>query len=258
MFYLRVGLSIVGFVAASVYGVAIALLRRDRSRVAHDYARALARLMRPPLGMRSSVSGRDRLLAHRPCVYVANHQSFYDVPLLAELYPPGTVIIGKKELRSIPFFGWLYVVTGNILIDRKNNASAVGRLREAEEAIRRRGVSVWVFPEGTRGTVPGKLLPFKKGAFYMAAATGVPIVPIVVAPIAPVFDPGRRHIQPATVEIRILEPILTTGLSEADVPSLLRVAQERMQDALDEMATRAIGHPRPAVSEPADPSLRSG
>ena len=127
MFYLRVSLSLLGFVAASVYAVGLALLRRDRTRVAYDYAQAMAKLMRPPLGLKVEVSGRENLMARRPCIYVANHQSAYDVPVLAELHTPHAVIIGKKELRSIPFFGWLYAVTGNIFIDRTNTARAVGR-----------------------------------------------------------------------------------------------------------------------------------
>lgn len=236
MFYLRIALGLLAFVAASVYGIGIAVLRRDRSRVAHDYARMMARLMRPPLGIRTRVIGREHLLQQRPCIYVANHQSAFDVPVLADLYPPDTVVIGKKELRQIPFFGWLYAVTGNILIDRSNNAGAVGRLREAEEAIRQRGVSVWIFPEGTRGKEPGRLLPFKKGAFYMAVATGAPLVPVVAEPLRPFFDVTRRRIRTGTVEVRVLEPIPTTGLTEADVVPLLNETWARMQQALDQMA----------------------
>lgn len=235
MYYLRLSLTALGFVLASVYGVWIALVRRDRSRVAHDYARALVRMCRPPLGLRTRVLGREHLLEQRPCIYVANHQSAYDVPVLAELYPPDTMVIGKKELRSIPFFGWLFAVTGNVLIDRAHNRSAVGRLQEAEAAILERRVSVWIFPEGTRGTVPGRLLPFKKGAFYMAVATGAPLVPVVVAPVQPLFDPKRRRIRPGTLEVRVLEPIRTVGLGERDVASLMQAEHKRMQRALWEM-----------------------
>lgn len=238
MFFLRVGLAILGFLAASVYGALIALFRRDRSKVATDYARMLVRLMRPPLGMRVEVEGRENLVAQQPCVYIANHQSAYDVPVLAELYPPDTVVIGKKELKYIPLWGWIYQVTGNILIDRSNTPHAVGRLREAEQAIRERRVSVWIFPEGTRGKVPGELLPFKKGAFYMAVATGVPLVPIVASPVRPLFDVERRVARPGTMRVRVLEPIPTTGLGEADVPALMSTAHARMSQALGELASR--------------------
>lgn len=227
-----------GFFAASAYGVALALVRRDRSMVAYDTARALQRLMRPPLGIRTRVVGREHLTAHRPCIYLANHQSAYDVPVLAELYPPRTAVIGKKELKTIPFFGWVFVATGNILIDRKHNASAVGRMQEAEEAIVSRGVSIWIFPEGTRGKVPGTLLPFKKGAFYMSIATGAPIVPIVLEPLQPYFDPRRRHLRPGELEIRVLEPVFPSGSGESGAAGLLEEVQGRMQAALTGMAER--------------------
>jgi 1-acyl-sn-glycerol-3-phosphate acyltransferase len=256
MFYPRLALAILGFFAASAYGVGLALVRRDRARVAHDTARMLMRLMRPPLGIRTRVIGREMLEARRPCIYLANHQSAYDVPVLAELYPPDTVVIGKKELSRIPFFGWVFRATGNILIDRKHNPSAVGRMLEAEEAIRDRGVSVWIFPEGTRGTVPGELLPFKKGAFYMAAAAGVPVVPVVVEPLEPWFNPGRRHIRAGELEVRVLEPVEPGPGGEAGVRALIETVHGRMQAALSEMRERQIRSGQ-APSAPQAPA-RSG
>lgn len=243
MFYIRVALSLLGFVAASMYAITIALLRRDRSRVAYDYAQAMVRLMRPPLGLRTNVVGREKMLEQRPCIYIVNHQSALDVPILAELHLPETVIIGKKELADIPLFGWLYRVTGNILIDRSNRVHALGRLREAENAIRERRVSVWIFPEGTRGRVRGELLPFKKGAFHMAVATDVPLVPIVVGPVADVFDLGRRFLRSGTVEVRVLDPIATEELQEGDVPDLIRRAHRMMAEALADLASRGTEQP---------------
>lgn len=239
MFYLRVALSILGFLAASVYGVAIAVFRRNKDFVAHDYAQMMVKLMRPPLGLKTRIVGKENLTKAQPCIYVANHQSAYDVPVLAELYPAGTVVIGKKELAHIPFFGWIYRITGNIMIDRKDNERAVGRLREAEEAIKTRGVSVWIFPEGTRGNVPGELLPFKKGAFYMAIATGVPLVPVVAAPLRPFFSLENRHLRSGTVEVRVLEPIPTEGLTDKDLPALIETTRDVMSVALSGMATNA-------------------
>src|SRR5690606_22612534 len=228
-----------GFLLASVYGVMIALVRRNPSLVARDYARALVRFIRPPLGMKVEIIGEENLRASRPCVYVANHQSVFDVPVLAELYPEGTVVIGKKELRSIPFFGWLYVRTGNVLIDRSSNPAAVGRLREAESAIRDRGVSVLIFPEGTRGSGDRGLLPFKQGAFYMAVAAQVPVVPIVVSRLAPLFHMRSRRIIPGTVQVRVLEPIETTGLTDEDVPGLLEEVHAQMNAVFAELRSTA-------------------
>jgi lysophosphatidate acyltransferase len=244
MFLIRLAGTLFGFVGASLYGVGIALVRRDRSRVPRDYARAMKRLMHPALGLRVEVEGEENLLAARPCVYVVNHQSAFDVPILAGLYPEGTVLIAKKELRKIPLFGWLYETTGNILIDRSNNPLAVQSLRSAGEAIRSRGVSVWVFPEGTRGKVPGQLLPFKKGAFYMAVAAGVPIVPIVVSPVRHLFDMPGRALRPGTIRIRVLEPIPTAALSEDDVAPLVARTHGEMSRALSQLTTT------PAIDSP--------
>ncbi len=251
MFYVRIALGLLAFVAASVYGVAIALFRRDRSRVAYDYAMLLHRLMQPALGLRVRITGEAGLHAYRPCIFIANHQSVLDVPILAQAFAPGSVVIAKKELRSIPFFGWIYTVTGNILIDRKDNRSAVGRLKEVEEAILRRGAAVWIFPEGTRGKEPGRMLPFKKGAFYMAVATGAPLVPVVVSPLAPRMSiPGRR-LEPGDVEIRVLDPIPTAGLGEGDVLPLMREARRRMAAALSDMAVARGLPPTPPETEEA-------
>lgn len=240
MFYLRLGAALLAFLAASAYGVGIALVRRDRSRVASDYAHLLGRLQRRALGVRLEIHGREHLDAHRPAIILANHQSILDVPILAEIFGPGQVVIAKKELKNIPLFGWLYTVTGNILLDRGHRERAVESLRAAEEEIRRRKVAVWIFPEGTRGKEPGKLLPFKKGAFHMALNTGAPLIPVVVAPLAPELDLAHRRLRPRAVEIRVLEPIPTAGLTEAEVPALINEARHRMGAALTEMAARRL------------------
>ena len=226
----------VAFVAASCYGLAIAVTRRDKSRVAYDYAARLARWMTPLFNQRVTVTGAHHLHAHRPCVFLANHQSLLDVSVLARCFAPGSVVIAKKEIRSVPFFGWLYTTTGNLLIDRGNTAQSVGMLRAAEDAIRDRRVAVWIFPEGTRGSVPGQMLPMKKGGFRMAVATGAPLVPVVCSPLKPWSDIVKRRLDPNDIEIRVLPPIPTAGLGESDIPALMEEARQRMDAVLTEMA----------------------
>jgi len=251
MFELRFLVALLGFVGASLYGLALALVRRDRSSVAYDYARRMGRMMQPALGVRGvRVEGEEYLHAHRPCIYIVNHQSYFDVPVLASVYPLGTVVIAKKEIRSIPFFGWLFVRTGNILIDRADRQQAVARLREVSDEIRRRGVSVWIFPEGTRGKMPGQLLPFKKGAFQMALAAQVPLVPLVLSPMREVIDTERRRIRPGRMTVRVLEPIPTEGLDEGAMDELMERAHSRMSTALREIAATVAARP-PKVGEPA-------
>lgn len=239
MFYLRFSAAVVAFGVASVHAILLAFVRRDRSLVARDYGRAMQKLMHPILGLQVRVHGEENLRKSRPCVYVVNHQSAFDVPILAGIYPEDTVLIAKKELRKLPLFGWIYEATGNILIDRSHNQSAVQRLREARVAIQERGVSIWIFPEGTRGKVQGKLLPFKKGAFHLAIDSGAPLVPIVVSPVLTLFDVKRRRIRKGVAQIRILEPIPTAGYTEEDLPRLMDEVHSKMSSALRQLPTIA-------------------
>ena len=256
MFYLRLLAAAAGFTAASLYGVGIALLRRDRSRVAYDYGRKVGAWVAPPLGFKVRVTNPERLDDVRPCIFIANHQSMLDVPVMAAVFRPDSVIIAKKEVVNVPFFGWLYDATGNIRIDRKDTRSAIGGLKEAEAAIVARKVAVWIFPEGTRGKAPGELLPFKKGAFQMALHTGAPLVPVVSAPLKPRSDIVARRLAPNEVEIRVLEPISVEGLGENDLPALMAEARRRMSAALLEMcAERGITPPPGTVADAAQPPL---
>ena len=240
MFAVRLARGVLAFVAAGFYGVWIALTRSDKRFVARDYARRLAPWMDAAFGTRVEVQGEENMRRERPCIYISNHQSLLDVPVLARLFPEDTVVIAKESLRWIPFFGWLYQVTGNVYIDRSNRGEAVGRLQNAADAIRERGVSVWIFPEGTRGKTPGQLLPFKKGAFHMAVATGVPLVPIVVSPLNPLWDLKRGRIRPGRVEVRVLEPLSTRDLTSRDVPILIARAHETMAAALRDAKTTPL------------------
>jgi 1-acyl-sn-glycerol-3-phosphate acyltransferase len=249
MFFLRLLAAGLAFGAASAWGLLVAIVSRDRPGVAVRYARWVARWVAPLLGLRVRIADGERLTSYRPCIFICNHQSLLDVPVLAHAFRAGSVVIAKKEVVSVPFFGWLYDATGQIRIDRGDTQQAVGRLREAEEAIRARKVGVWIFPEGTRGTVPGEMLPFKKGAFMMAVHTGAPLVPVVVSPLMPASDIRRRRLGRNEVEVRVLEPVPTDGLTDADLPALMHEARRRMAAALAEMSiAREIAPPPEAAA----------
>lgn len=132
------------------------------------------------LGVKVEIRPHPAVAAAMPCVFVANHQNNYDLFTISGALISGTVTIGKKSLKFIPFFGQLYWLSGNILIDRQNKSRAVGAMQGAVERISKDKVSVWVFPEGTRSYGRG-LLPFKTGAFHIAQQAGVPIVPICMS-----------------------------------------------------------------------------
>jgi 1-acyl-sn-glycerol-3-phosphate acyltransferase len=216
-----------------------------RSRLA---VRVVAKLLcggiAAAMGWRVRVENAEQLTANRPCVFVANHQSFLDVILFGTIVPPATVAAGKKEIAAIPFFGWFFRASGNILLDRGNRPQTTVALHRAADVIRRDRISVWMMPEGHRND-GHTLLPFRSGAFRLAAQAGVPVVPVVAEPVAAVADTGRLLTWPGTFRVRVLEPIAT---DDADTPlkmsQLVDRARHRMQSAFDELAL-AANQPRP-------------
>ncbi|MBN8498250.1 1-acylglycerol-3-phosphate O-acyltransferase, partial [Accumulibacter sp.] len=145
--------------------------------------------------------------------YVANHQSSLDLTTFARVYPRKTVLIGKKELAYIPFIGQLYALFGNIFIDRKSTGSGVMGIDQAVNALTVRGDSIFMFPEGTRNLAGRGLLPFKKGAFYMAIEAQVPIIPVVCSSLNPLINFKKRYARSGRLMIRVLPPIHTRGKS---------------------------------------------
>lgn len=115
-----------------------------------------------------------------PFVFIANHQNSYDLITVCSSAQRGVVTVGKKSLVLIPVFGWLYWLSGNILIDRKNTGRAQDTLKQTVARIQERRLSVFFFPEGTRSYGRG-LLPFKTGAFRIALAANEPIVTVAAS-----------------------------------------------------------------------------
>ena len=195
-----------------------ALLFWGSTRIGWAYAHTLSWVALRLLGVRVEVTGREHL-AHRPAILVANHQSNYDALLVGAVYPRDTVVIGKKELRDTPLFGTFFAATGNILIDRADHKDALAGLDKAVEAVRSRRVSIWVFPEGQRSRGTG-LGAFKKGAFHMAIAAGVPEIPIVYSSIDRVINARARRAAGGVIKIHILPPVSTEGMRAADTERL--------------------------------------
>ena len=139
-----------------------------------------------------------------PVVYVANHQNNYDVLTLANAIQPGTVSVGKKSLVWIPFFGLMYWLTGNILIDRQNKSKSFGTIELTAHKIRKKKLSIWMFPEGTRSRGRG-LLRFKTGAFRTASKAGVPIIPVCASNQHGTIKLGRWR--NSKIIIELLDPI---------------------------------------------------
>ncbi|EEX91583.1 1-acyl-sn-glycerol-3-phosphate acyltransferase [Vibrio orientalis CIP 102891 = ATCC 33934] len=178
----------------------------------------------------------QRGLEHAPTpnnsVYISNHQSVYDFVTSPGMLRPRTVSLGKKELIWVPFFGQLYWITGNILIDRQDKSKARDTIKQVAEAIHQRDLSVWAYPEGTRSKGRG-LLPFKTGAFRMAIEAGVPITPMVVSTTHNKIHLNRRN--NGIVITEMLEPIDVTGYSINDARALADHCHQLMAKKIAEL-----------------------
>lgn len=164
-------------------------------------------------------------------IFIANHQNNYDVLVAANIVQPRTVTVGKKSLAWIPFFGSLYWLTGNILIDRDNKLKARDTLSQVVNEMKRKGISVWMFPEGTRSRGRG-LLPFKTGAFRIAIEAGVPIVPICVS------DTRRISLSRCNngyIIVEMLDPIDTTNMTREDAKQLMDRCYRIMSDKIEQL-----------------------
>jgi 1-acyl-sn-glycerol-3-phosphate acyltransferase len=164
-------------------------------------------------------------------VYVANHQTNYDIMVLGCVMP-GTVSMGKQSLAWIPLFGQVYYLSGNILIDRARSSKAADTIRQVVAKIKERGISIWMFPEGTRSKGRG-LIPFKTGAFHTAIAAKVPIVPIVCSSYAGQIDLNRWDNGEVIVEMQL--PIDSQQWTRATVKDCSNTIRALMESKLAEL-----------------------
>jgi 1-acyl-sn-glycerol-3-phosphate acyltransferase len=175
----RLILLVLFFIGSTIAGILVCLVRPfHRNNVAlfsHWYGRVSW-----ILGISVEIRHDAAIAANTPYVFIANHQNNLDLFVMSGSVLPGTVTMGKKSLKYIPFFGQLYWLSGNIMIDRNNKNKALNTMLAAAERITHKNLSVWMFPEGTRSYGRG-LLPFKMGAFHIALEANVAMVPVCMS-----------------------------------------------------------------------------
>jgi 1-acyl-sn-glycerol-3-phosphate acyltransferase len=165
-------------------------------------------------GVRVRVTGTEHLVPGRSYIYVSNHASMFDIPVVAAGIPDDIRIVYKRELEKVPLFGWGLRWSNYIGIDRGRSAEARRSLDEAVEKIRG-GASVLLFGEGTR-TEDGKLQPFKRGAFHLAVRSGVPVVPLTINGSYTIVPKHSLRIRPGTVDLVLSPPMPTAALEGKD------------------------------------------
>ena len=208
-----------------VISVIISFFTRTGNPV-HIIARIWAQSILMVSRVHVSVQGLSNIEPDKSYIYMANHQSNFDIPVLLGYLPVQFRWLAKAELFKIPVFGRAMLGAGYVKIDRFDQESAFESIKEAARKMKD-GVSVMIFPEGTRSK-DGSIRPFKKGGFVMAVDSGVPIVPVVIRGTWSIMAKSSLQINHGQVEMTLAKPIDTTGYSRETKEELM----ERVRTAI--------------------------
>ncbi len=193
---------------------------------AHWCARTWSWLILVTTGVRVEVRGLEQLTPGATYVFVANHQSIYDIPVLFGSLPFQLRIIAKESLGRFPFLGWHLRRTGHMLVDRRRPDRA--GIFAWSSSLPARGLSLIVFPEGTRSR-DGRVATFKAGSFFPAVQTGIPIVPLSVVGSRHVMRKGDLTTRPGDVLLIVHPPVVTVATPEP-TPEVMRAMAARVRE----------------------------
>ncbi|MBU3742554.1 MAG: 1-acyl-sn-glycerol-3-phosphate acyltransferase [Candidatus Kapabacteria bacterium] len=207
-----------------VFSVAVMvhmLLFQDRD-VFFTYARMWSRILLRLSGVKVVVLGKEHLVQTDRYIYVSNHASMFDIPVLLAAMPDNIRIMYKHELERIPFLGWCLRMSPFIKVDRSRHREAADAIDETVRTFAT-GSSVVIFPEGTRSP-DGQVHAFKRGAFTLAARSGRAIIPIAILGAAAILPARTRRLKPGTVTLHIMPPQrMAEGAGRADEVELMRL-----------------------------------
>ena len=165
-------------------------------------------------GIRIELEGIDQIDPSQTYIFMCNHVSNLDPPILIPVIPRRTSVLVKKELFQVPILGRAMRMAELVAVDRRNREAALNSMRNAE-AVMTKGLNMTVFPEGTRSR-DGRLLSFKKGPFYLAMDSGVPVVPVTILGSESLMPKGSARIHPGTVRLVFHRPIFPKQFSDND------------------------------------------
>ena len=180
-----------------------------KGHAAHWCARAWAWLILATTGVDVTVRGLERIKQGETYVFISNHQSIYDIPVIFASLPFQLRIIAKESLGRFPFLGWHLIRAGHLLVDRRN-PDRTGILKRWRRLVADR-LSLIIFPEGTR-SADGRVGRFKGGSFLLALEAGLTVVPLSVSGTMHVMKKGRLMTRPGHVTLEVHDPVVTRRL----------------------------------------------
>ncbi len=235
--YLRWPFAVLWFLLSYGCGTVLCLVRwgnRENFRFATQMA---SWGMLKVMGIETQWENEAYLNRDMPSIYMGNHQSMLDVMTFGSRAPKNLTLVVKKEIQWVPVFNILMWGSRQLFIDRSNRQKSVESLKRIAEILQEQKINVAIAPEGTRNKTGQGLLPFKKGGFHLAIAAQASIVPVVSAPLAPLYDWEKKRLKPGTLKLRFLEPIPTKGLVDTDVDQLMERVRSAMLKAQEELSS---------------------
>ena len=206
--------------------------RSTRIRMGNRYSQIIGPILIFLTGTRLIIAGKELLDSDRPAIYLNSHSSGLDPLIAMSICPVGGCGIAKKQLALIPFFGQIYWLSGHLLIDRSNRASAIASIREVTKIVHKNKLSLWIWPEGTRSR-DGRLTQFKKGFVHLALDTKLPIVPIISHQAHSRWPTRSIEMFPGELNIEVLPPIDTTNWTQETLEEHLSELQELFNQKLE-------------------------
>ena len=219
VFYLIPAIAIYTVVLGAL-SIALSLFDR-RGYAAHGCARLWSRLILKTTGVRVTVEGLQRVEPGTTYVFVSNHQSIYDIPVVFASLPFQLRIIAKESLARFPVLGWHLRRGGHLFVDRAR-PDRVGILNTWRTLVSD-GLSLLIFAEGTRSW-DGRVARFKAGSFLLAIEAGLPVVPIAIIGTRAVMPKGRLRTEPADVRLLVHNPIAPPALDAPTVQAARALA----------------------------------
>ena len=216
-----------------IIAICISFFSRTGNAV-HVIARIWAKSILVVSRIKVNINGLDNIDPSNSYIYMSNHQSNYDIPVLLAHLPVQFRWLAKAELFKIPIFGRAMRGAGYISIDRFNQKSAFKSIDEAAGKLKSGGVSIMIFPEGTR-SLDGNIRPFKKGGFVLAVDAQVPVVPVILHGTRPIMPKGSLRVDPGVVRMDIKEPIDTSRYTRETKDTLI----ERVRGVIHEGSKQA-------------------
>lgn len=185
-------------------------------------------------GIKVEIEGLENIEKKKSYIVVANHLSMFDIPTTMAYLPVKLRMIAKKELSRVPVFGWGMLSLGHIFIDRQNRDKAVRSLDKAMERVKKRKISIMIYPEGTRSP-DGEIKIFKKGAFVIAIKSELPILPVTISGSHEIMPKNSLRIKKGKIRLVVHPPVSSENKEISDRRELTNQIRDIIVDTFEKI-----------------------